>query len=74
MRKAISFIVHTILVLLAFIGGSYLVDVFVFGRRYFTDHRDEYDFHEMTDRNMYIEDTMEAYFRDRAEWASTMLS
>lgn len=74
MRKAINLIAHAIFVPLAFIGGCFVIDVFKFGRRYFTDHRDEYDFHDATDRNMYVEDTMEAYFRDQAEWASTMLS
>ncbi|WP_288924177.1 hypothetical protein [uncultured Bifidobacterium sp.] len=74
MRKVISFIVHAILVLLALVGGSYVIDLFKFARRYFTEHRDEYDFHDITDRNKYVEDGLEAYFQDRAEWASTMLS
>lgn len=74
MRKVISIIMHILLIIPAAVGTAYLIDLYRFARRYFADNKHLYDFKDPSDRTMYLEDTMEAYYRDCAEDASTMFS
>ena len=74
MRKAISIIMHILLIIPAVVGTAYMIDLYKFARRYHADNKDLYDFKDPSDRTMYLEDTLEAYYRDCAEDASTMFS
>ena len=74
MRKVISVIMHAMLIIPAVVGTAYIIDLFKFARRYYVDNKDLYNFKDPSDRTLYLEDTLEAYYKDCAEDASTMFS